>query len=150
MASLAAKDALLAIVGDGPQRAPLEALAAELSLGERVRFAGRVSDAEAVDLYAGARAVYYAPVDEDYGFSTVEAFASGKPVVTTQDAGGVLEFVEDGVTGLVTPPDPQAIARSIVRLMSDAGEAEHLGRAGRERVAGITWDGVVDALLGVV
>ena len=70
-----------------------------------MRFAGRVSDAEAVDLYAGARAVYYAPVDEDYGFATIEAFASAKPVITTTDAGGVLEFVEHDVTGLVAAPD---------------------------------------------
>jgi glycosyltransferase involved in cell wall biosynthesis len=76
--------------------------------------------------------------------------AAARPVITTDDAGGVLEFVEDGVTGLVTPPDPQAIASSIVRLMPDAGEAERLGRAGRERVAGITWDVIVDALLGDV
>jgi glycosyltransferase involved in cell wall biosynthesis len=87
-------------------------------------------------------------LDEDYGYGTVEAMAAARPVITTDDAGGVLEFVEDGVTGFVTPPEPQAIARSITRLMSDAGEAERLGRAGRERVAGITWDGVVDALLG--
>ena len=135
------------IAGDGPDRAALERQAATLGLGERVRFAGRVSDAEAADLYAGARAVYYAPVDEDYGFSTVEAFASGKPVITTSDAGGVLEFVEDGVTGLVTPPDPARVAESLAQVAADPAACARMGEAGRARVAGITWDHVVDTLL---
>jgi len=98
-------------------------------------------------LYAGARAVYYAPVDEDYGFSTVEAFASGKPVITTSDAGGVLEFVDDGVTGLVTPPDPARVAESLARVAADPAAGARMGEAGRARVAGITWDHVVDTLL---
>jgi glycosyltransferase involved in cell wall biosynthesis len=138
------------VAGTGPDAGALKRRARDLGIADRVEFAGRVPDEEASRLYSGARAVYYAPMDEDYGYGTVEAMAAARPVITTDDAGGVLEFVQDGVTGLVTPPDPQAISRSIVRLMSDAGEAERLGRAGRERVAGITWDGVVDALLGAV
>lgn len=136
------------IAGDGPERAALQRQAGALGLGDRVRFAGRVSDAEAVDLYAGARAVYYAPVDEDYGFSTVEAFASGKPVVTTQDAGGVLEFVEDGVTGWVTAPEPPAIAAALRQVAADPAACAARGAAGQARVAGISWDVVVDTLLG--
>ncbi|HMA38090.1 MAG TPA: glycosyltransferase family 4 protein [Chloroflexia bacterium] len=135
------------IAGDGPDRAALERLAATLGLGDRVRFLGRVPDAEAAELYAGARAVYYAPVDEDYGFATVEAFQSGKPVITTQDAGGVLEFVEDGVTGLVTAPEPARVAESLARVAADRALCLRLGTAGQARVAGITWDHVVDTLL---
>jgi len=135
------------IAGEGPDRRALEDLARGLGLGERVQFRGRVSDAEAADLYAGARAVYYAPVDEDYGFSTVEAFASGKPVITTADAGGVLEFVEDGVTGLVSPPEPARVAESLARLAADTALSARLGHAGQARVAPIQWDGVVDTLL---
>lgn len=134
-------------VGTGPERARLEALAAQLQLGERARFLGFVDDTTLVDLYARARAVYYAPVDEDYGFATVEAFGAARPVVTTSDAGGVLEFVEDGINGYVTPPDPAVIARRLEALMSDAGLAERLGRAGRPRVEAITWDRVVQALV---
>lgn len=135
------------IAGEGPDRAALERLAATLGLGERVHFAGRVPDAEAFALYAGARAVYYAPVDEDYGFATVEAFASGKPVITTTDAGGVLEFVEDGVTGFVTPPEPARVAESLARVAANPDLCAGLGDVGRRRVADITWDGVVDTLL---
>jgi glycosyltransferase involved in cell wall biosynthesis len=118
-----------------------------LGLGDRVRFAGRVTDAEAVDLYAGARAVYYAPVDEDYGFATIEAFASAKPVVTTTDAGGVLEFVEDDVTGLVTDPTPATLAPALAALAADPTRAARLGTAGAARVQDITWDHVVDTIL---
>jgi glycosyltransferase involved in cell wall biosynthesis len=135
------------LAGSGPDRGALERLAGQLGLGERVRFAGRISDAEAVDLYAGARAVYYAPVDEDYGFATVEAFASARPVVTTTDAGGVLEFVESGVTGLVTDPTPAALAPALATLAADPALAARLGTAGAARVRDITWDHVVSTLL---
>jgi glycosyltransferase involved in cell wall biosynthesis len=92
--------------------------------------------------------VFYAPVDEDYGFATVEACGAARPVVTTSDAGGVLEFVEDGVNGLVRPPDPVALAEALDRLAADAALAGRLGRAGRPKVVGITWERVVAALVG--
>jgi glycosyltransferase involved in cell wall biosynthesis len=138
----------LLLAGTGPDRERLEALAARLGLGERVRFLGFVGDDELVALYAGARAVYYAPVDEDYGFATVEAFGAARPVVTTDDAGGVLEFVEDGVNGMVCPPEAAAVARAIDALAASPALAERLGRAGQPQVAGITWDKVISALVG--
>lgn len=136
------------VTGTGPDSDALKRKARDLGIENRVEFTGFASDEEVSRLYAGARAVYYAPIDEDYGYGTVEALAAARPVITTTDAGGVLEFVEDGVSGLVTAPEPQAIARSIDRLMEDVSLAERLGSAGRARVAGITWDKVVDALLG--
>jgi glycosyltransferase involved in cell wall biosynthesis len=134
-------------VGDGPDRARLEAEARRLGLEERARFLGRVSDERLLELYAGCRAVYYAPVDEDYGFVTVEAFGAARPVVTTDDAGGVLEFVRDGENGFVVPPDPFAIAAKLDLLAADAALAQRLGRAGQPLVAAITWDSVVDSLV---
>jgi glycosyltransferase involved in cell wall biosynthesis len=136
------------IAGTGPDADALKRQAARPGLSDRVEFVGFASDEDASRLYSNARSVYYAPVDEDYGYGAVEALHAARPVITTTDAGGVLEFVEDGVTGLVTPPDPQAIARSLQRLSSDANEAERLGRAGSQRVKDISWDGVVEALLG--
>jgi glycosyltransferase involved in cell wall biosynthesis len=100
-----------------------------------------------VALYAGARAVFYAPIDEDYGYATVEAFHAARPVVTSDDAGGVLEFVTHRETGLVSAADPAAIAVHLDELAADAALAERLGQAGRKRVAGITWDKVVRALV---
>jgi glycosyltransferase involved in cell wall biosynthesis len=134
-------------ISAGPERERLERLAAELGFGARVQFRGFVPDAELIELYAGARAVYYGPFDEDYGFTTVQALAAARPVVTTSDAGGVLEFVDDGVNGLVAAPEPQAIAARLDALARDDGLAARLGAAGPASVAGITWDRVVDALV---
>ena len=64
-----------------------------------MRFTGHVSAQELTDLYATCRAVFYGPIDEDYGFTTVQALAAARPVVTTDDSGGVLEFIEDGSRG---------------------------------------------------
>jgi glycosyltransferase involved in cell wall biosynthesis len=131
----------------GPERERLERLARDLGLGQRVQFRGYVPDAELIELYAGARAVYYAPFDEDYGFTTVQALAAARPVLTTQDAGGVLEFVEDGVNGFVVAPQPETIAARLDTLAGDAALAARLGAAGPARVAGITWERVSEMLL---
>lgn len=135
------------IAGEGPERQDLEKLARQCGVAERVRFAGHVDDEELVSLYANARAVFYAPVDEDYGFATVEAFHAAKPVVTTADAGGVLEFVEHRRTGLVSPPEPAAIAAHLEEMGEDVRLAEQMGTAGCKRVEGITWEKVVHALV---
>lgn len=137
------------IAGTGPEAEPLARLAAELGVADRVELPGRVSDERLIELYAGALAVYYAPFDEDYGYVTVEALRSGRPVVTAADAGGVLEFVEDGVTGLVAPEAaPRDLAQRFDALFRDRDLAARLGRVGRERVADIGWDPVIEALLG--
>ena len=135
------------IAGTGPEADALKRQASRLGIAKRVEFAGFVSDEEASRLYTHARAVYYAPVDEDYGYGAVEALAAARPVITTTDAGGVLEFVEDEVTGLVSAAEAGAVARSLMRVWGSVEETEGLGVEGRERVAGITWDRVVETLL---
>jgi glycosyltransferase involved in cell wall biosynthesis len=86
-------------------------------------------------------------VDEDYGYVTVESFLSRKPVITTSDAGGPLEFVEGGVNGFVASPEPAALATVIDSLysLSDARLRE-MGTEGHERIQHISWDAVVDRL----
>jgi glycosyltransferase involved in cell wall biosynthesis len=138
----------LVIAGHGSQRPRLERLASELGIADRIAFAGIVDDRQLVDLYAGALAVIYPPLDEDYGYVTLEAFLARKPVVTTTDAGGPLEFVVDGVNGLIVETAPDAIAAAIARLSADRSLARRLGDAGFERARTITWDGVVDRLVG--
>jgi glycosyltransferase involved in cell wall biosynthesis len=139
------------IAGEGPDRGRLERLAAELGVADRLELPGRVSDQRLAELYSRALAVFYAPFDEDYGYVTVEAFRSERPVVTTADAGGVLEFVADGVNGFVcAPAAPRDIAARFDRLHEDRAEAARLGRAGRERVATIGWDRVVERLLATL
>jgi glycosyltransferase involved in cell wall biosynthesis len=137
------------IAGTGPDRGKLEELIGKLGLGDRVELLGWVDDRAAVDLYAGALAVFYAPYDEDYGYVTVEAFKSGKPVLTAADSGGVLEFVEDGRNGYVCPPgSPRDLAARIDALYRDRDLARTLGERGREAAARIGWDAVVERLVG--
>ena len=137
----------LVIVGEGPLRPQLEEKAAAAGVADRVTFTGGVDERQLVALYAGASAVVFPPYDEDYGYVTLEAFLARKPVVTTTDAGGPLEFVTDGVTGLVTDPTAEALGAAIARLAADARLAQSLGEAGYERARLITWDGVVDRLM---
>jgi glycosyltransferase involved in cell wall biosynthesis len=135
------------IVGTGPMEASLRRLARDLGVADRVEFLGYVDDRRLIELYANCRAVYYAPYDEDYGYVTLEAFRSRKPVLTAPDSGGVLEFVEDGVNGFVVPLDrPDEMAQRIERLHEDAGLAKRLGEAGHARVADITWDYAIQRL----
>jgi glycosyltransferase involved in cell wall biosynthesis len=118
-------------------------------VGDRVHFEIGVSDARLYELYETALAVYYGPFDEDYGYVTIEAFAAGRPVVTLTDSGGPLEFVFDGETGLVTPPDPKAVAQAFDRLYADRDLALRLGRAGGAVVRAEVprWPDVVARLL---
>ena len=135
----------LRIAGTGPEEENLRRLAEG---DRRIEFLGFVSDRDAERLYADALEVPYVPYDEDYGLVTIEAMACGKPVITTTDAGGPNEFVEPGVTGLCVEPDPRRLADAIDLLCGDLDRARTLGLAGRERVRGITWNGVSEGLLG--
>jgi glycosyltransferase involved in cell wall biosynthesis len=135
------------IAGDGPDRQRLEALARERGLDGRARFAGRVDEEELADLYGRCLAVYYAPVDEDFGMVPFEAFLSEKPVLTTTDAGGPLEVVADGRTGLVVAPEAADVARAAGWLRENREQAAVLGRAGKEIAAEVTWERAIERLL---
>ena len=144
----AALDSSLEVViaGDGPDRERLEGLARERGLDGRARFAGRVSEQELAELYGRCLAVYYAPLDEDFGMVPFEAFLSEKPVLTTTDAGGPLEVVADGRTGLVVPPDAADLARAAGWLREHRDEAASYGRAGKALAAEVTWDRAIARL----
>lgn len=137
----------LVVVGDGPLRASLEEIAAQAGVSDRVTWTGGVEVQTLVDLYAGALGVVFPPFDEDYGYVTLEAFLARRPVITTSDAGGPLEFVEHDVNGFVVDPTPEAVGAAIGRLAADRTRAGSLGDAGYDRARAITWDGVVDRLL---
>ena len=138
------------IAGDGPDRERLERLARDRGLDGRATFAGRVSDTELADLYARCLGVYYAPVDEDYGLVPYEAFLSQKPVITATDAGGPLDIVHDGKTGLVVAPTAAELARACTWLREHEAEARTLGRAGCELARTVTWDTCIERLLAAV
>ncbi len=135
------------IVGDGPDRERLERLAAQQGLDGRARFTGRVGEDELADLYARCLAVYYAPVDEDFGMVPYEAFLSEKPVVTTTDAGGPLEVVSDRLTGAVVAPEATAVAEACAWLLGHPDDARTWGRAGRRIAEGVSWERSIDRLL---
>jgi glycosyltransferase involved in cell wall biosynthesis len=135
----------IVIAGDGPDRARLERLAE--GLDGQVEFTGRVDDERLADLYARCLAVFYAPVDEDYGMVPYEAFLSEKPVVTTLDAGGPLEVVRDRETGVVVAPQATALAEACAYLAEHVDDAKAWGRAGKAVAERVTWDACIDALL---
>jgi glycosyltransferase involved in cell wall biosynthesis len=139
----------LILVGAGPDEPMLRELAGKHGLGDRVSFEIAVSEDRLNQLYLGALAVHYAPFDEDYGYVTLEGFAAHRPVVTTSDSGGPLEFVTDGETGLVTAPDPHSIAEAFDRLFVDRALAKRLGTAGNEKLRATvpSWPDVVARLL---
>ncbi len=134
------------IAGKGSQEAELKKLAKKTGVSDRVIFKGFVTDEELLDLYANCFAVYFSPLDEDYGFITVEAFKSRKPVITTVDSGGVLEFVEDGKNGFITANDPGEIAQKANALYDNKKMCSEFGESGYNRVEKIAWDQVIEKL----
>ena len=136
------------LTGPGSLEPQIRAAADRLQLGGRLEITGFLDDESLIARFAGALAVVYLPHEEDYGYVTLQAFLAGKPVITARDSGGVLEWVEDGVTGLVTDGSPEQVAHAIARLDADRDLARRLGEAGRRLAGGLSWDDVVDALLG--
>lgn len=136
------------IAGTGPEEENLKRLASALGIAARVEFAGYVNDDRLVDLYADCLAVWFTPVDEDYGYVALEAFAASKPVLTCSDSGGSLEFVHPDENGFILPPgDHAAAARCLDLLRQDPDRAQQLGRNGHEAIRGISWDNVIARLL---
>jgi len=138
-------DIPLLIAGTGPEEQALRRIAGNDS---RIRFLGFVNNREVLDYYANALVVPFVPYDEDYGLITIEAMMSGKPVLTLTDSGGPNEFVKDWETGFSVTPDPKAIAEKIDYLCTHRQEAREMGRKARDLVSGITWNRVVEGLLG--
>jgi glycosyltransferase involved in cell wall biosynthesis len=138
----------LIVAGDGTQRLNVERAAEQLGVADRVQFLGSVEDEDLIRLYAGALAVIYPPFDEDFGYVTLEAFLSKKPVVTCTDSGGPNEFVVDGVNGYCCAPEPEALAAAVNRLAADRQHADILGDAGYATARRISWDGVIETLVG--
>ena len=120
----------------------------ELDLAGRIDWRGVVSEEEKRDSYARSLGVLFPPVDEDYGYVTLEAMLARKPVITCTDSGGPLEFVVDGATGLVATPTPEALAAAMDRLWEDRGQAARWGEAGRAHYDArrINWQHVVETL----
>lgn len=129
----------------------LRRAAAEGGVADRVAIEDRwITEEEKAAYLRHALASAYVPFDEDsYGYPTIEAAHARRPTVTVADSGGVLEFVEDGATGLVAEPDPASVAAAFDRLHADRALARRLGANASDRIGelGLDWDTVVEKLL---
>lgn len=122
------------VVGDGECRADLERLSEELGLKGKVIFTGRRSDVSKLMAAMGV-VVHSSITPEAFGRVVVEAMAMGKPVVAIK-AGGVLEIIEDSVSGVLIPPEnPELMARAIIDLFNNREKAMEIGLTARRRVA---------------
>ncbi|MBB5401768.1 glycosyltransferase family 4 protein [Paraburkholderia youngii] len=136
------------LAGDGGQREVLARLIEQHDVGNRVALIGHVTEAEKRAFYARALAVVFPAFDEDYGYITLEAMLSSKPVITCTDSGGPLEFVRDGETGWIEPPDAKALAQRLDWLAQHPRKAADAGVRSLEayRAANISWRGVIEQL----
>ncbi|MEX1254786.1 MAG: glycosyltransferase family 4 protein [Dehalococcoidia bacterium] len=120
------------IVGDGPQRVELEALAGQLGVASRVQFFGFQPDARA--LMSDVDILVHVPEYEGFGLVVLEAMAAGLPVIVNDSPGGLADIVVPGETGLVvTTGDVAALADGLALLVADPGERARLGENGRVR-----------------
>lgn len=135
---------------DGKYAAKLQNIAGKHGLKSKITIEHRwISEAEKTAIIKDALAVIYAPVDEDsYGYPTLEGALAEKPVVTTHDAGGTLEFVENGRNGFICDPSPESLAAAFDALWRDREQARRMGRAARERICEmrIDWSHVVESV----
>jgi glycosyltransferase involved in cell wall biosynthesis len=123
------RDLTLDIAGSGPLETELRAQAAELGLGDAVRFLGQVASVP----YEESAVVVVPSLGEGFGMVALEAMERGRPVVAS-DVGGLPEIVADGETGLVVPArDPDALAWAIAELAANLPRSAALGAAGRAR-----------------
>lgn len=122
----------------------------EKRLEKKVIYLDYVEQDEKIKLYANARAVLFIPIDEDYGYITLEGMAAGKAVITAEDSGGPLEFVEDKKNGLIVGANAREIAECIDYLSLNESDAIQMGKAGQKKLKkmNISWDYVVKELTG--
>lgn len=129
----------------------LKSLIVAAKLGSRIIFESRwISEAEKVQVLSDCLAAAYLALDEDsYGYFSLEASHSSKPVLTTTDAGGVLELVQDGINGLVTEPDPRALAEAMDRFYLNRAMTQQMGQNAFVRLSelNISWPHVLERLL---
>ncbi|HET9424908.1 MAG TPA: glycosyltransferase family 4 protein [Gemmatimonadaceae bacterium] len=139
-ARVARRDSVLEIAGAGDYRRALEALARSLDLGNRVRFLGRISEAEKLSLLRRSWALLFASPKEGWGITNLEAAACATPVVASNSP-GIRESVRDGETGYLVPHgDVGAMAAAMTRLAESAELVATLGAQARVFATGFTWE----------
>lgn len=133
----------LAIVGDGPDRERLERIFA----GTPTVFTGYLRGADLAGAYASGDVFAFTGAEETYGNVVAEAMASGLPVVAP-DSGGVVDLVDDGVTGYRYPPeDSRAMLERVRDLTADLQKAKKMGMQGHKRAEQYAWEATLEPLL---
>ena len=122
------------LIGDGPERANLEARAHCLGLDSVVHFTGYMSQSQVAEILSEADALVLPSFAEGVPVTLMEAMASGLPVLATR-VGGISELVEDGVSGYLVPPgNVNALTERLRDLLDDAETRTRMGQAGRAKV----------------
>ena len=129
------------LVGDGPDRAKLEARVSQLHLRNSVIFAGSVDNSELPEFYADADLVAIPSLNEATSIAGLEAMASGCAIVASH-VGGLPEIVDEGKTGFLVPPsDPEQLAEAMRRLLKAADLRAKFGEEARLRIEReFSWD----------
>jgi len=137
----------LLIAGTGEDEAYFRNLAGSDS---RIRFLGYVDDEEIIKLYSNACAVPFLPLREDFGYITLEAFQSGKPVITCTDSGEPARMVRHGISGFVVPPDPVEIGHAMQFCYDHPERSAEMGSLGAASIRHIRWEAVRTQLLAAL
>lgn len=142
-------DVSIIIAGTGTFENNYKELVETLNLKNRVRFTGYISENEKLLYYARCLAVFFGPLDEDYGYITLEAMLSSKAIITCNDSGGPLEFVRDNDTGYIVDPNPELIAVKLDEIYENRTVVKRMGRDARNyyQDLDLNWDNVVDKLM---
>jgi glycosyltransferase involved in cell wall biosynthesis len=140
---------IIAGIGDARYTQRLRSIIEIYGLQDKVQLLGLISETEKVHYYSDALCVYYGPYQEDYGYVTLEAFFSGKPVITHKDSSGPLEFIKDNSNGFVVEADPKAVAEKSDLLYENKRIAAEMGGRGRKLMndLNIHWDHVIERLV---
>lgn len=134
----------LLVAGTGEASCELQTLAED---NERITFLGRISDSALIDYYARCLAVPFVPIREDYGYITLEAFASGKAVLTCADSGEPCHFVKHKENGLICEPTVASVRACLEWLWSKKEDAAAMGARGEKVTSRMNWKETAAKLL---
>ncbi|BAQ61442.1 glycosyltransferase [Geminocystis sp. NIES-3708] len=133
---------------DGKYDQQLKEISEKLGISHRTLFLNRISEKEKLKYYAECLGVIYPPLDEDYGYVTLEGMLSSKPVISCSDSGGPLEFITHQETGIITDSTPEALAEAMDQLWDNRNQSVVMGKNARKHYEGmnITWSNVIEKL----
>jgi len=144
------KKAKIAIIGKGrnEDHERLQKIIEKVGVSNRCELLGYLPDRDLLNRLSTARAVFYAPYDEDYGYVTIEAFLAQKPVISTNDSGEVRLFVGETGSGYLSDTNAGDIAENLYKIYElNAKQLKEMAMPGYELAKTITWDSVLDKLV---